>query len=255
MCLLFFAYDCHPDYRLILAANRDEYYDRPTEHAKFWESYPEVFAGQDLEMMGTWMGITKSGRFAALTNYRDPSLQIEGGESRGLLVRDFLCSDQAPEAYLREVAGKRERYNPFNLLVGDGDKLCYFSKLTAQTAVLAPGIYGLSNHFLDTPWPKVRKSKQALTGYLANRSLVEPGPIFEMLADAEPAEDQELPDTGVSKKWEKYLSSVFIRGEDYGTRSSTVLLVDRQDRVLFWEKSFLSGQTQGAEVRQTFELV
>ena len=254
MCLLFFAYECHPNYSLILAANRDEYYNRPTEPAGFWESHPEVFAGRDLEMMGTWMGITKSGRFAALTNYRDPSLQIRGGESRGLLVRGFLCSEQSPEDYLREVGGRRDRYNPFNLLVGDGRNLYYFNKLNAQTVSLAPGIYGLSNHFLDTPWPKVRKSKQALAGYLENRDFVDPGPLFELLADSETAPDQDLPDTGVSKKWEKYLSSVFIRGADYGTRSSTVLLVDRRNRVLFWEKSFLSGQYQIAEVRQTFEL-
>ena len=256
MCIIFFAYECHPNYRLILASNRDEYYKRPTEPAKFWDSHPWVFAGRDLDMMGTWLGITKSGRFAALTNYRDPSLQMENAKSRGVLVGDFLCSDQSPETYLMEVAKKRERYNPFNLLVGDLEQLCYFNKLTAEILPLEPGIYGLSNHSLDTPWPKVQKSKQALADYLENNPQVDPERIFELLADAKPAQDQYLPSTGISKELEGLLSPVFIQGMDnYGTRASTVLLIDRHNHVFFQEKSFVPGQEQITEVVERFGLV
>ena len=255
MCLLFFAYEYHQDFRLILAANRDEYFKRPTAPADFWDSHPQVLAGRDLEMMGTWMGITKSGRFAALTNYRDPSLQKADKESRGLLVSNFLCSSQSPEAYLLEVSGKLDHYNPFNLLVGNLEQLCYFNQLTAEILPLKPGIYGLSNHFLDTPWPKVQKSKQALADYLVCSSLVDPETLFDLLSDSETAPDNDLPSTGITKEWEKYLSSVFIRGNKYGTRSSTVLLIDRQNQALFWEKSFTEDQEQAMDTRKEFNLV
>ena len=255
MCLYFFAYECHPNYRLILAGNRDEFYHRPTEPAKFWDSHPWVLAGRDLEMMGTWMGVTKSGRFAALTNYRDPSLHIASGESRGLLVSEFLCSEQPPAAYLQKVAEKRERYNPFNLLVGNLEQLYYINRLNPEILLLEPGIYGLSNHLLDTPWPKVQKTKQALAAYLKNRAFVEPGPIFELLADTELAPDQDLPSTGISKEREKALSSVFIPEPGYGTRSSTVLLINRHNEVFFQEKTFINGREQGKEVQQRFDIV
>ncbi|MFZ3130111.1 MAG: NRDE family protein [Desulfosporosinus sp.] len=254
MCLLFFAYDCHPRYRLILAANRDEYYQRPTDFAQFWETHPWVLAGRDLEMLGTWMGITRSGRFAALTNFRDPSAKITDPKSRGKLVSNFLCSTESPEQYMSEVAKQRTDYNPFNLLVGDSAKIFYFNKQSAQALVLKPGIYGLSNHLLDTPWPKVRKSKQALTNYLKNRKLIEPQYLFEILADQELAQDHELPKTGISQEKEKFLSSIFIRGTDYGTRSSTVLLIDRNKHVIFREKNYLPGQERRAEVNYEFEL-
>lgn len=254
MCLLFFAYDCHPRYRFILAANRDEYYHRPTETAHFWASHPWVLAGRDLEMLGTWMGITRSGRFAALTNFRDPSAQISEPKTRGMLVSNFLSSNQSPEKYMIEVASKRTLYNPFNLLVGDSAKLLYFNKQSSEAVVLKPGIYGLSNHCLDTSWPKVQKSKQALTNYLENKSLIEPQHLFEMLADTELAQDHELPKTGISQGLEKFLSSIFIQGVDYGTRSSTVLLIDRNQHVIFQEKSYIPGQEQCTEMSCEFDL-
>lgn len=254
MCLLFFAYDCHPNYRLILAANRDEYYHRPTEAAHFWASHPSVLAGRDLEMLGTWMGITRSGRFAALTNFRDPSAQILVPKSRGMLVSNFLCLNSSPEEYLLQVANERTLYNPFNLLVGDSSQLLYFNKQTSKALTLKSGIYGLSNHFLDTPWPKVQKSKQALANYLENKSLIEPQYLFDILADPELAPDHELPKTGISEEFEKMLSSIYIQGVEYGTRSSTVLLIDCNNHVIFKEKSFVSGQKQCAEMNYEFDL-
>ncbi|MGI6120526.1 MAG: NRDE family protein [Desulfosporosinus sp.] len=257
MCLYFFAYDFHSHYRLILAANRDEYHNRPTESAHFWASHPLVLAGRDLEMQGTWMGITRSGRFAALTNYRDPSLQIMNPKSRGKLVRNFLCSNQSPEKYIQEVINKRTLYNPFNILVGlvgDASTLLYFNKQYAKALALKPGIYGLSNRFLDTPWPKVQKSKQALANYLKNRALVEPQYLFEILKDTDPAPDHELPDTGIGKEAEKFLSPIFIKGVNYGTKSSTVLLIDRNNHVIFKEKSYIPGQKQCVEVDYEFDI-
>lgn len=255
MCLIFFAYDCHPYYPLILAANRDEYFSRPTEGARFWESHPWVLAGRDLEMLGTWMGITHSGRFAALTNFRDPSLILKDPKSRGKLVSDFLCLNEYPINYLKEVMNYQDYYNSFNIIVGDLSHLYYYSKQTRSIMELKPGIYGLSNHLIDTPWPKVLKSKKALARYINCRTIIEPQYLFEILADEEKAQDHELPSTGISYELEKLLSSIFIRGTDYGTRSSTVLLVDQDNHVTFMEKSFSPGQISCAEVCHQFELV
>ena len=254
MCLLFFAYECHPSYRLILAANRDDYYHRPTASAQFWETHPWVLAGRDLEMLGTWMGITRSGRFAALTNFRDPSAQIIAPKSRGMLVSNFLCLNDSPEEYMLEVANDRSRYNPFNLLVGDSSQLLYFNKQSSKALKLKSGIYGLSNHFLDTPWPKVQKSKHALARYLENQTLIEPQYLFDILADTELAQDHELPKTGISREFEKMLSSIFIQGVKYGTRSSTVLLIDRNNHVIYKEKSYLPGQEECDELSYEFDL-
>jgi len=255
MCLIFFAYNCHPHYRLILAGNRDEYFHRPTERAQFWESHPWVLAGRDLEMLGTWMGITRSGRFAALTNFRDPSQQLTDAKSRGRLVSNFLCMNEYPIKYLQDVVNHRELYNPFNLIVGDSSCLMYYSKQTSEVKELKPGIYGLSNHLLDTPWPKVLKSKQAIANYIENYAFIKSQALFEILADDEKALDSELPNTGINYEIEKQLSSIFIKGMDYGTRSSTVLLIDRNNHVTFTEKSFFPGQKDSIEVSHEFELV
>ena len=255
MCLIIFAYECHPHYRLILAANRDEYFHRPTESAHFWESHPWVLAGRDLEMLGTWMGITRSGRFAALTNFRDFSAEIKHAKSRGKLVSNFLCTSEYPIEYLQEVAKTRDDYNPFNLLVGDSSSLMYYCQQTSEVKELKPGVYGLCNHVLDTSWPKVEKSKQAFANYIDHQSLIESQALLEILADEKKAQDHELPNTGISHEYEKLLSSIFIRGTDYGTRSSTVLLIDRNDRVTFKEKSFFQDQKDPIEVNYEFEII
>ncbi|AFM40055.1 hypothetical protein Desaci_1014 [Desulfosporosinus acidiphilus SJ4] len=255
MCLIIFAYDIHPNYRLVLAANRDEFYHRPTEAAHFWDSDPEILAGRDLEMMGTWMGITRSGRFAALTNFRDPSSQIREPKSRGFLVRDYLSSKESPAEYIEKVKHNQSLYNPFNLLVGNLSCLMYFSNQAREFQELKPGLYGLSNHFLDTPWPKVRKSKQALVNYLElTQEEIVPQKLFEILADTERAQDHELPNTGISLERERMLSPIFIEGNDYGTRSSTVLCLDRNYNVLFQERSFRGDNKSWNEAIYQFKL-
>ncbi len=155
MCLILFAYKIHTEYPLVLAANRDEFFDRPTDPAGFWADAPKIFAGRDLRGGGTWLGVTTAGRVAAVTNFRDRSEFGPAMRSRGLLTREFLSGSQPVESYLQVLAGEGQRYRGFNLLVADQDGLGYFSNRQGQPRQLGPGLYGLSNHLLDTPWPKV----------------------------------------------------------------------------------------------------
>lgn len=249
MCLIAFAYDAHPKYRLIMAANRDEFYGRPTAPAHFWEDHPKVLAGRDLEKMGTWMGVTKGGRFAAITNYRDPSEEMPDARSRGTLVSDYLTSNELPGEYLAKVKAEKDKYNGFNLILGDRSSIYYFSNQADTIQELSPGIYGLSNAALDTPWPKVTKSKKRLSECMSQES-VSSDCLFDLLADDKRADDQILPETGVGTELERILSSVFIQTEGYGTRASTALMIDRDNHVFFKERSFSSGQQKPSDVAE-----
>jgi uncharacterized protein with NRDE domain len=245
MCTLLLAYEVHPRYRLVLAANRDEYYDRPTAPAAFWQEAPHLFAGRDLVHGGTWLGMTTAGRISALTNYREPKAAdaAEHGPSRGQLVSGFLKEQAAAEDYLEWLRGKGEPYHGFNLVVGDRDGLYYYSNRNCGLLRLTPGIYGLSNHLLDTPWPKVARGKQALARVLEGADFSSED-LFGILADRTRAPDEQLPDTGVGLELERLLSSIFIESERYGTRSSSVLLVDRHGRASFTERSFDGGSSR-----------
>lgn len=244
MCLILFAYEHHPTHRLVLAANRDEFYGRPAEAMAYWPDAPQVLAGRDVQAGGTWFGVTRAGRVAAVTNVREPGRHRADAASRGALVADYLTGDAAPEAYLRDVMARADRYNGFNLIVGDAAALWYASNRGAAPRALAPGLYGLSNHLLDTPWPKVRRGKAALAEALSSASL-EPEPLFDVLADDTCAADADLPDTGVPLAWERRLSAPFIRTEDYGTRASTVLLMARGGHVRVVERTFAAGSPAG----------
>ncbi len=163
MCLILFAYHSHPKYKLIVAANRDEEYERPTAPVHYWEDHPQILAGRDLKQMGTWMGVTREGRFSALTNYRSLSeMNAVGKRSRGELVGDFLKNQCAAGGIPSEVAENRNLYPGFNLLAGDKDELYYYSNIENKVKKLKPGIYGVSNHLLNTEWPKVKKGKEGL---------------------------------------------------------------------------------------------
>ena len=241
MCLIVFANNFHKDYKLIFAANRDEFYNRPTEAAHFWNDYPELLAGQDLEAGGTWMGITKSGRFAAITNYRDMKNIKENAPSRGNLTLDFLTSDISPEKYFAEIKNEFKNYNGFNLILGDVDNLFYISNIQSELKKIEPGIHGLSNAFLDTKWPKVDTSKQRLEKSISDNQISEEV-LMKILDDKSFAEDENLPETGVGIELERVLSSVFIKTEKYGTRCSTVMLIDQQDNVQFIERTYLPAK-------------
>jgi len=233
MCLIVFGWRAHPDYPLVVAANRDEFLARPAAPAQWWTDFPNLLAGRDLEAGGTWMGVTRNGRFAALTNYRDPTLHRPGAPSRGMLVRDCLLGHRDADTTLRDIAGVSAGYAPFNLLVGDGASLAIHESTTGAVRGVESGVYGLSNHLLDTPWQKVRLARERFTAALAD--LPDDGAFLALLRDDAPAADLHLPETGVSKEWERWLSSAFIRAPGYGTRCSTVITVHRDGSVRFRE--------------------
>lgn len=237
MCLILLAWQAHPDYPMVVAANRDEFFSRRTAEADFWGDASGVLAGRDLEAGGTWLGVTRKGRFAALTNYRDPARNKAGAPSRGELVSRFLTGLQSPEAYSAELESCAGRYNGFNLVFGDPSGIWCFSNCGEGERRLAPGIYGLSNHLLDTPWPKVARGKSALNAALG--ALPDERPLFALLRDDSIAPDEALPRTGVSLEWERLLSAAFVRMPGYGTRSATVLLLDQTGNVRFIEQGFL----------------
>ena len=250
MCLLVFAYRIHPKYRLILAANRDEYYSRPTEFLHFWKENPEILAGKDLKHGGTWLGVTRKGRFAAVTNFRDPKAVREGRPSRGLLVKRFLESEKSPEEYIREVKKIALEYNPFNLIVGDRNEIWYYSN-RADAKRLSPGIYGLSNHLLDTPWPKVRKAKEGLKRIISEEE-IDIEEIFRLLQDKTYPPDSELPDTGVGYERERMLSPIFIESPDYGTRSSSIILLE-ENIIHFFEQNYMPDSSK--KIRLEYHII
>jgi len=243
MCLILFAYDVHPHYRLILAANRDEFYSRPSAPLHFWEDYPEISAGRDLKQMGTWLGITRQGRLAMLTNYRNPARIQQNAPTRGNLVADFLKGRMSPREYLQAIGADVKKFNGFNLIVGDLHDLYYASNCGEWCRPLQPGIYGLSNHVLNTPWPKVRTGLARLKRVVTGHGHLVFDEIEEILKNQAVPADEELPDTGVGLVWERLLASIFISGTGYGTRCSSILTVEKNGHVVFKEITWSSEES------------
>jgi len=243
MCLVLVVWRMHPKYPCLVAANRDEFHARPTARAEWWPDQPQILAGRDLEAGGTWLGVTRTGRFAALTNYRDPEQRRRAAPdaaapSRGTLVTSVLESGASVAeglGYLRDVGAS---YNGFNLIFSDGERLGIYESVRGTGRELGPGIYGLSNHLLDTPWPKVQIAKTRLEAALLG--LTDTAPLLDLLLDDRPASDAQLPKTGVSLEWERLLSSAFVRAPDYGTRCSTIIRIEREGRAYFDEWSWNS---------------
>lgn len=229
MCLIVFAWRVVPGAPLIAAANRDEFYDRPAAAAGAWPENPKVYAGRDLKGGGSWMGITQEGpngpKFAALTNIRGPRERRTDAPSRGALVADYLSGDLGAEEYIAKIAKNSDAYNGFNLVLGDRERLFWFSNRGAEDdrngKELAPGIYGISNSLLDAPWPKVVRTKAQFASLLCQGAPEDA--YFEMLADTTRAPDLRLPDTGIELDLERVLSAVCIETAGYGTRTSTVV--------------------------------
>ena len=234
MCLIVFAWRPGHARPLIVAANRDEFHARPTQALASWDEAPGVYAGRDLEAGGTWLGVGPQGRFSALTNIRDPGQPL-GTRSRGELVAGYLRGELSVEAYLEKVAGEAQHYCGFNLLVGDGHRLGYLHGRDAAPRLLSAGVYGLSNAALDTPWPKLVKAREGLREQLDE---ADPQKLFALLEDDRQAADAELPNTGVGVATERLLSSVFIASQNYGTRASTVLIVEAEGKRRLLERSF-----------------
>ena len=237
MCLIFFALNNHPKYKLIVAANRDEFYARKTAPAHFWEDHPNILGGRDLEASGTWMAMNKKGKISLVTNYRDPANINPNAPSRGQLVSDFLVNGDTPQEYLSQVSERASQYNGFNLLTGYVDELWYLSNYREGIHKLESGVHGLSNHLLNTPWPKVHRGKEKFSKAISN-SAIEPDALFELLYDQQRAEDQLLPNTGIGLERERALSSMFIKTNGYGTRCSTVILVAHDNQVVFSERVY-----------------
>ena len=253
MCLIILSWQARADFPLIMAANRDEFYDRPSLPADFWPDRPDILGGRDLKEGGTWLGITKKGRLAALTNYRDPLSVKANAPSRGWLVKGFLTGDDRPGDYLEGLQKEAPRYNGFSLILGDDSGLYYFSNRgDGGVRQLSPGIHGLSNHLLDTPWPKVKKAGENFRRVLEGKGRPQSEDLFELLTDSSCSEDCDLPDTGIGLEWERILSSVFIASPVYGTRSSTVLMIDRFGRVLFEDRQFNGNAGPWMTARFTF---
>ncbi|HLK71858.1 MAG TPA: NRDE family protein, partial [Steroidobacteraceae bacterium] len=244
------AWHTHPRYPVVLAANRDEFFARPAAPAHWWTT-PPMLAGRDLTAGGTWLAVNRRARFAALTNYRDPQAQRSNAPSRGTLVPAAVASERSVRDQLSELSRNARPYNGFNLLLSDGHELAVYESVGARGQVLGPGVYGLSNHLLDTPWPKVIAAKAALAAALAH--LPDWHALLALLRDEVPAAEADLPRTGLSLEWEQLLSSAFIRAPGYGTRCSTILTIDGEGHARFGEWTWNEQAVLSAQVSEEFQ--
>lgn len=251
MCLILIAYRPTEPLPLLVLANRDEFYDRPTEPASYWQEIPGMLAGRDQVYGGTWFGVNNP-RWAAVTNIREGTRAGNSQHrSRGWLVRDYLQGVLSPADYLADIQATKSEYEGFNLLLGDGKELWYTSNRDGCNKRLEPGIYGLSNHLLDTPWPKVARGKAALENLLKRPSF-DFDSAFDLLADTTLAPDSELPGTAVPLEWERALSAIFISMPSYGTRCSTLLMTEAEGRQVFVERRY--SKTRRAWQQSEFTL-
>ena len=251
MCLITFAYKAHPKYKFILAANRDEFYARPTSTVDWWKDYPQILGGRDLQAMGTWMAINENGRLAAVTNFRDLKNIKSDARSRGDLPVNFLVDNQSSETYATEVYKSGSDFNGFNLLVL-ADELAHVSNYDDKINILEEGVYGLSNALLDTPWPKVVRAKEAFSNMI-ERDFA-PEDLIEIMQDEQTAPDEDLPETGLDYAREKALSAMCIRTPDYGTCCSTAITIDHDGHVAFMEKSYPVGDRKEGKISYEFTI-
>ncbi|MEQ3641502.1 MAG: NRDE family protein [Alteromonas sp.] len=267
MCILFIAQQKHPRYPLIIAANRDEFYARPTAPAAFWNDNTSILAGRDLEANGTWMGVTRKGKIAAITNVRAPSEVRTDATSRGELVTNWLKDDnaqvtghlteklteqlteQSTDQYLQQLKDTRRHYNGYNLVFGSASALHVYNNVNNSVHPIQQGVFGLSNADIVTPWPKVTQGVTSLNKYVLQHDTINTEDLFALLRNEDKADDQHLPSTGIGYEWEKALSSIFINIPSYGTRTSTILLVDSNGELSFKERTF----TEKGETTQTRE--
>ncbi len=254
MCLISMQLSQHTLYKLVLVANRDEQYDRPSLPAHFWPDHPDLLAGKDLSEHGTWLGITKQGRIAAVTNsYLTTTQESDKKMSRGNLVMDYLTGGTGPEDYLNQVRQQRTDYNGFNLIVGSRDSLHHYNNILNEISFIPTGNHAVSNATLDTPWPKVTRTKAAMAE-LASSSPLDEEAIFRIMADRTPPPDDQLPDLPLDLPILRAVSANFIQTERYGTRSTTLILIDHSDQVTFVERSYLPDGTS-SDVRFSFQLL
>jgi len=247
MCLIILATKSHKKFPFIFAANRDEFYERPTAKADFRTEHPQMLAGKDLKDGGTWLGITREGKFAAITNFRDLSIIKDNAPSRGNIVKNFLVNEVTTKDYSSHLISEGKNYNGFNFIYGDVNSLNYYSNVTNSVEEIPDGVHGLSNHLLNTPWAKVEMGKEKIK-IILNQTSFDETDLLKLLNDTRQATDNSLPDTGIGLELERLLSPMFIKSEKYGTRCSTVILIDTFGNVSFTESTF-------NHLTQKFELV
>ncbi|MFT5427026.1 MAG: hypothetical protein ACI9ZT_001979 [Gammaproteobacteria bacterium] len=254
MCLIILSYKQFDNFPLILAANRDEFFERPTQSAHFWNDNPLILAGRDRKHNGSWLGITKQGRFAAVTNFREPSEKIARATSRGTLVSEYLLSEINAKNYLEDLLNRIDKFDGFNLLVGDTNALYFLSSMEKKIKNIQSGVYGISNGVFDCPWPKVIQGKLRLTEIMKSSGQVDETAFFKLLADETVPVDDELPDTGVGLEWEQKLGSIFVKADSFGTRCSTLLSIDANKQVRFIERNFDPAGNEDGTERYSFKL-
>ncbi len=254
MCILFIAIDQHKDYPLIIAANRDEFHQRPTQPSHVWQRPSQILAGKDEIANGTWMGINKSGYIAAITNIRAPGREVSDAISRGGLVTEYLDNQPSTVSYHQQIKSSRKRYNGYNLLFGKLTQLSVYNNFEDDLQMLTSGVYGLSNAMLNTPWPKLDAGKAELARYCQQDSPINIDQLFSILKNKQPAQDELLPKTGVPIEWEKKLSSIFIESPEYGTRSSTLLLLNKHNEVYWQERTFNASAYETNRVEHSFRI-
>jgi len=249
MCLLVLAWQTHPRYRLVVAANRDEFHERPAAPLAKWPGPQDVLAGRDLRAQGTWLGLNRRRHFGVITNFRDLQPPRPDAPSRGALIPEYLQGDAGAEEFLGRLEPEASRYSGFNLLLADGDSLWYASNRAERFARrLSPGVYGLSNEFLDTPWPKLRRVRRRFDAWLSDPASGSASGLFALLDDrATASAEEELPQTGLTPEWERLLSSPFVLHPDYGTRCSTVLLLEPSGGGYLAERRFNPGGEHGGQ--------
>lgn len=243
MCIILFAWQQHPDYPLLVAANRDEFHHRPAEAAR-WRG--DLLCGLDLAAGGTWLGVTHDRRFAAVTNYREPiQEQTPGNRSRGMLPMGFLDSDASPLSWLEKLVPNQDQYGGFNMLVSDGNELCYMGNRGGTPQHVEPGIYALSNGLLGTEWPKTERGKALMQQALTNGAGTDQ--LLALLADQQLPDDEHLPETGVGLELERLVAPIFIQSAAYGTRASTILRFHKKDGFDFIEQRWQPGGVKAGE--------
>lgn len=253
MCLIGVAWKTHPKFGLVIAANRDEFHNRPSARAERWKEHPQVFGGRDLKQNGSWLAVSTSGRLAAVTNVRRMTSPAAGAPSRGRLVAEFLQGTASAVDYAASLAEEAGNYSGFNLLLYDGTELHYVDNHPEyQHAIVEPGVHVLSNARLDTPWPKSQRLRAAMDSWVADK-WESPAPLLKALADRTLAPEADLPHTGVSREMEKMLSAPFIAGPHYGTRCSTVVTLTA-GTIEFVEKRFDPGGLAAGESTETLAI-
>lgn len=256
MCLIICAYQYQSKFPLVVAANRDEFFSRPTQSAGLWqgnEPSKAVLAGKDLTQGGTWLGINPGGHFAAVTNIRNPDKSSSGEKSRGFLVSDFLQSEIPAQDYLQGLISSLDLFAGFNLLLGDDEGLYYLNNMDRAVRKLPPGIYGLSNGTLDSPWPKVNRGKSQVQDLLDSGKDVDTHTLIKIMTNKDIAPDVQLPDTGIPLELERLLSASFINNpqRDYGTRCSTAIVMNDQRNIRFSEQNY--GRDTSVTSRRYFD--